>query len=291
MLGLGNGDLGDAERQEPGLEAECLREVATSHFQTDAEDLERQIEATLARGEEIMCVFLVAGDSRFMAFDDIEKVAVVAERYGLWCTWTPTKADRSSSAPGHHTRAAQRRAMVSATRSARDQAETGVPRSGGDVALRVTQGVPMTVAAAAGRPSNPHPHLSLRLPWSRSGRPPRSAADRGSAATASIDDARHVTQMIRSGGGSHPGAVPLRQQDWSWCGCPANHLLARTLCKLSERDGGETLQHAHPDPRTGRHPRRPHRTASCRSHEPAGPAAPAFPPSPPSVLPSTRTGN
>jgi L-2,4-diaminobutyrate decarboxylase len=84
MLGLGNRDLADAERQEAGLEAECLREVATSHFRTDVEDLERQIEATLARGEEIMCVFIVAGDSRFMAFDDIDRVADIAGRYGLW---------------------------------------------------------------------------------------------------------------------------------------------------------------------------------------------------------------
>ena len=118
-----------------------------------------------------------------------------------------------------------------------------------------------------------------------------SAADCGSAATASTEDARHVTQMIRSGGGSHPGAVPLPQHDWSWCGCPANHLRARTLWKLSEQTGGESSQCAQPNPRTGRRTRRPQRTASCRAHEPAGPTAPAFPPSPPSVLPTTRRGN
>lgn len=84
MLGLGNRDLTPAQRTEQGLDEECLFEVASSRFQTDPDDLERQIEAVRERGEEIMCIFAVAGDSRFMAFDDLTRLADIAERHGIW---------------------------------------------------------------------------------------------------------------------------------------------------------------------------------------------------------------
>lgn len=84
MLGLGNRDLTAAQRREQGLDEECLFEVASNRFRTDPDDLERQIEAVRARGEEIMCIFAVAGDSRFMAFDDITRLAEIAERHNLW---------------------------------------------------------------------------------------------------------------------------------------------------------------------------------------------------------------
>jgi L-2,4-diaminobutyrate decarboxylase len=84
MLGLGNRDLSAEVRQASGLDREALREVSTTRFRMDPDDLERQIEATLERGEDIMCVFAVAGDSRFMAFDDLERVTEIAGRYGLW---------------------------------------------------------------------------------------------------------------------------------------------------------------------------------------------------------------
>jgi L-2,4-diaminobutyrate decarboxylase len=84
MLGLGNRDLSPAQRTEAGLDEECLYDVATSRFRTDPDDLERQIAAVHERGEEIMCIFAVAGDSRFMAFDDLTRLADIAERHQLW---------------------------------------------------------------------------------------------------------------------------------------------------------------------------------------------------------------
>lgn len=84
MLGLGNRDLTPQQRAEVGLEEESLREVATNHFRIDTDDLERQVEAVRERGEDIMCVFAVAGDSRFMAFDDLTRLSELAERHQLW---------------------------------------------------------------------------------------------------------------------------------------------------------------------------------------------------------------
>lgn len=84
MLGLGNRDLTPTQRATEGVDEECLYEVASSQFRTDPDDLERSIEAVHERGEEVMCVFAVAGDSRFMAFDDLERFADIAERHGLW---------------------------------------------------------------------------------------------------------------------------------------------------------------------------------------------------------------
>ncbi|MER6971157.1 pyridoxal-dependent decarboxylase [Nocardioides sp. NPDC000445] len=84
MLGLGNRDLSAAERAKECLAEESLFEVGTTYFRTDAEDLERRIEQVRERGEEIMCIFAVAGDSRFMAFDDLERLAETAERHDIW---------------------------------------------------------------------------------------------------------------------------------------------------------------------------------------------------------------
>lgn len=84
MLGLGNADLSDAQRRDLGVETECLRDVDSIHFRMDTGDLERRIVETLDRGEQIMCVFTTAGDSRMMAFDEIDAVADIAARYGLW---------------------------------------------------------------------------------------------------------------------------------------------------------------------------------------------------------------
>ena len=58
--------------------------MASSHFRIDAGDLERKIESVHERGEDIMCIFATAGDSRFMAFDDLTRLADIAERHQLW---------------------------------------------------------------------------------------------------------------------------------------------------------------------------------------------------------------
>ena len=84
MLGLGNRDLTPEQRQELGLAEESLHELATSGFRVDADDLERQIEVVRARGEDILCVFAVAGDSRFMAFDDLRRITEITRRHHLW---------------------------------------------------------------------------------------------------------------------------------------------------------------------------------------------------------------
>jgi L-2,4-diaminobutyrate decarboxylase len=84
MLGLGNRDLGASHRAAAGLDEEVLYDIGTRHFTTDTDDLERSIELVLARGEQIMCVFAVAGDSRFMAFDDIDRMVDIAQRYDIW---------------------------------------------------------------------------------------------------------------------------------------------------------------------------------------------------------------
>lgn len=84
MLGLGNTDLSESQRLELGVDLESLKDVETSHFHMDYDDLRRKIEETLARGEEIMCIFCTAGDSRMMAFDDLQKVVSIAADYGLW---------------------------------------------------------------------------------------------------------------------------------------------------------------------------------------------------------------
>jgi L-2,4-diaminobutyrate decarboxylase len=84
MLGLGNRDLSPGQRAEAGLDEESLCEVASGHFRIDADDLERKIESVHERGEDIMCIFATAGDSRFMAFDDLTRLADIAERHQLW---------------------------------------------------------------------------------------------------------------------------------------------------------------------------------------------------------------
>ena len=84
MLGLGNTDLDETQRKELGVDLECLKDVETSHFHMDYEDLKRKIDETLTRGEEIMCIFCTAGDSRMMAFDDLRTVLSIAGKYGLW---------------------------------------------------------------------------------------------------------------------------------------------------------------------------------------------------------------
>ncbi|MDH4033752.1 MAG: pyridoxal-dependent decarboxylase, partial [candidate division Zixibacteria bacterium] len=84
MLGLGNRDLTAAQRTDLGLEEEALCDVETKNFRMDTGDLPRQIERVLSRGEEIMCIFAVAGDSRMMAFDDLRTITDIAARYGLW---------------------------------------------------------------------------------------------------------------------------------------------------------------------------------------------------------------
>lgn len=84
MLGLGNTDLNEAQRRELGVDLECLKDVETSHFHMDYDDLKRKIDETLARGEQIMCIFCTAGDSRMMAFEDLSRVLPVAAEHRLW---------------------------------------------------------------------------------------------------------------------------------------------------------------------------------------------------------------
>lgn len=84
LLGLGNGDLPANVRREEGLDEECLFQVSTAHFRMDPDDLERAVARVLERDEDIMCVFAVSGDSRMMAFDDLEAIARLAERHGIW---------------------------------------------------------------------------------------------------------------------------------------------------------------------------------------------------------------
>lgn len=84
MLGLGNQDLDAEQRHALGVDLECLQDVETAHFRMDYDDLKRKIDETLARGEEIMCIFCTAGDSRMMAFDELHAVISIARGYGLW---------------------------------------------------------------------------------------------------------------------------------------------------------------------------------------------------------------
>lgn len=84
MLGLGNRDLTAAQRDKLNVEEEALCDVETKNFRMDTDDLQRQIERVLARGEEIMCIFAVSGDSRMMAFDDLKAITTIATQYGLW---------------------------------------------------------------------------------------------------------------------------------------------------------------------------------------------------------------
>lgn len=84
LLGLGNRDLDDAALAAAGLEREALLDVTTRDYRTDPADLERRLAMALDRGEDVMAVFAVAGDSRYMAFDDLDAVCDVAERYGVW---------------------------------------------------------------------------------------------------------------------------------------------------------------------------------------------------------------
>lgn len=84
MLGLGNSDLSLEQRAELGVSEECLEPVATKNFKMDLDDLERKIEQVLTRGEEIMTIFAVAGDSRMMSFDDLVAIRKISDRYNLW---------------------------------------------------------------------------------------------------------------------------------------------------------------------------------------------------------------
>ncbi len=84
MLGLGNQDLGDEQRRELRVDVEALRDVETRHFSIDYDDLQRVIESTLSRGEDVMCIFCTAGDSRMMAFDDLERVLAIAAEHEIW---------------------------------------------------------------------------------------------------------------------------------------------------------------------------------------------------------------
>jgi len=84
MLGLGNTDLSSEQRTELGVPEECLEPVATKNFKMDLDDLERKIELVLSRGEEIMSIFAVAGDSRMMSFDDLVAIRKISDRYNLW---------------------------------------------------------------------------------------------------------------------------------------------------------------------------------------------------------------
>lgn len=84
LLGLGNADLTDEQLADEGLDRECLRDVAVDGFRTDPADLEREIVATRKRGEDVMAVFAVAGDSRFMSFDDLDALCDVAHQHDVW---------------------------------------------------------------------------------------------------------------------------------------------------------------------------------------------------------------
>ena len=84
LLGLGNADLSDEQLADDGLERECLRDLAVDRLRTDPRELEREIEATRERGDDVMALFAVAGDSRFMAFDDLEAICSIAERHDVW---------------------------------------------------------------------------------------------------------------------------------------------------------------------------------------------------------------
>ncbi len=84
MLGLGNRDLTPEQRRDQRLAEESLYDVATHKFRIDLDDLERQIDVVHGRGEDILCVFAVAGDSRFMAFDDLTRLTRVAREDDIW---------------------------------------------------------------------------------------------------------------------------------------------------------------------------------------------------------------
>jgi L-2,4-diaminobutyrate decarboxylase len=84
LLGLGNADLTGKQLADEGLDRECLHDVAVDGFRTDPVDLEREIVATRKRGEDVMAVFAVAGDSRFMSFDDLDALCDVAHQHDVW---------------------------------------------------------------------------------------------------------------------------------------------------------------------------------------------------------------
>lgn len=84
ILGLGSRDLTPEQCMEMGVSAECLLPVATKGFRIDPDDLERTIEASLKRDEDIVCIFAVAGDSRIMEFDDLQAITAIARKYNIW---------------------------------------------------------------------------------------------------------------------------------------------------------------------------------------------------------------
>jgi L-2,4-diaminobutyrate decarboxylase len=84
ILGLGNRDLTEEQLRAEGLERECLASVESINYRMDPRSLRQTIEDTLARGEEIMAVFAISGDSRAMAFDDLRELHGIASTYGLW---------------------------------------------------------------------------------------------------------------------------------------------------------------------------------------------------------------
>ena len=84
MLGLGNKDLSRDELEAEKLDEESLVNVETSDFSLNMLDLEQKIETTLERGDDIMAVFALEGDSRAMGFDDIKSIVRICRRYGIW---------------------------------------------------------------------------------------------------------------------------------------------------------------------------------------------------------------
>ena len=84
LLGLGNYDLTVEQLADTGLSKDVRVDVASDNYRIDVADLERKIEATLDRGEHVLCVFALAGDSRMVSFDDLAAVCRVAQKYDIW---------------------------------------------------------------------------------------------------------------------------------------------------------------------------------------------------------------
>lgn len=84
LLGLGNSDLTSQQLADLGVDADPRVNVESSSFRMDLLDLERKINRTLERGRQILAIFALAGDSRMMSFDDLEKIAVLGEKYKIW---------------------------------------------------------------------------------------------------------------------------------------------------------------------------------------------------------------
>lgn len=84
LLGLENNDLSDEDLKDMGLSRNVAVNVDSRNYKMDLYDLEVKINETLDNGEEILCIFAIAGDSRMVSFDDLRGISEIAKKYDIW---------------------------------------------------------------------------------------------------------------------------------------------------------------------------------------------------------------